>query len=59
MRNLQKVRTLSVGQLNTYDVLWADTIVFTDATLGMVGGRTSYDPSETDFVREDEGGDEA
>jgi len=59
MRNLQKVRTLEVGQLNTYDVLWADTIVFTDATLGMVGGRTSYDPSETDFVREDEGGDEA
>ena len=59
MRNLQKVRTLEIGQLNTYDVLWADTIVFTDATIGMVGGRTSYDPSETDFVREDEGGDEA
>jgi large subunit ribosomal protein L4 len=59
MRNLQKVRTLEIGQLNTYDVLWADTIVFTDATVGMVGGRTSYDPSETDFVREDEGGDEA
>lgn len=59
MRNLQKVRTLDVGQLNTYDVLWADTIVFTDATVGMVGGRTSYDPTESDFVREDEGGDDA
>ncbi len=59
MRNLQKVRTLAVGQLNTYDVLWADTIVFTGATIGMVGGRTSYDPTESDFVREDEGGDGA
>ncbi|MBU1494625.1 MAG: 50S ribosomal protein L4 [Actinobacteria bacterium] len=58
MRNLQKVRTLEAGQLNTYDVLWADTIVFTDATIGMVG-RTSYDPTENDFVREDEGGDGA
>ena len=57
MRNLQQVRTLQVGQLNTYDVLWADTIVFTDATIGMVGGRTSYDPTESDFVMEDEGGD--
>jgi len=59
MRNLPQVRTLEVGQLNTYDVLWADTIVFTEATVGMVGGRTSYDPTESDFVREDEGGDEA
>ncbi len=59
MRNLKTVRTLKVGQLNTYDVLWADTIVFTEATIGMVGGHTSYDPSETDFVREDEGGEDA
>ncbi|MCB2223122.1 MAG: 50S ribosomal protein L4 [Actinobacteria bacterium] len=59
MRNLPHVRTLAVGQLNTYDVLWADAVVFTDATVGMVGGRTSYDPTETDFVREDEGGEDA
>ena len=57
MRNLPQVRTLRVGQLNTYDVLWADTLVFTDSTIGMVGGRTSYDPTESDFVMEDEGGD--
>ena len=36
-RNLPQVRLLTVGQLNTYDVLWADTVVFTDATIGMVG----------------------
>jgi large subunit ribosomal protein L4 len=58
MRNLQKVRTLEVGQLNTYDVLWADTIVFTEATVSLIGGRTSYDPSESDFVMEDEGGED-
>jgi len=59
MRNLKKVRTLKIGQLNTYDVLWADTVVFTEATVGMAGGRTSYDPSEADFVRDDEGGEDA
>ncbi|HSL84913.1 MAG TPA: 50S ribosomal protein L4 [Thermoanaerobaculia bacterium] len=59
LRNLPTVRTLEVGHLNTYDVLWADTVVFTEATVGMVGGRTSYDPSEADFVREDEGGEDA
>ena len=57
MRNLQTVRTIDVGQLNPYDVLWADTVVFTEASVALAGGRSSYDPTETDFVREDEGGD--
>jgi len=57
MRNLPRVRTIAAGQLSTYDVLWADTVVFTGATIGLAGGRTSYDPTETDFVREEEGGD--
>jgi large subunit ribosomal protein L4 len=59
MRNLPQVNVIDVGQLNTYDVLWADTVVFTEATVGMAGGRSSYDPSDADFVRDDEGGEES
>jgi len=59
MRNLPKVNVIEVGQLNTYDVLWADTLVFTEAAIGMAGGRSSYDPSDADFVRDDEGGEES
>jgi large subunit ribosomal protein L4 len=58
LRNLPTVRVLEIGRLNTYDVLWADTLVFTEATVGLAGGRTSYDPSESDFVMEEEGGDD-
>jgi large subunit ribosomal protein L4 len=57
VRNLPTVNALRVGQLNTYDVLWADTIVFTSDTVGMVGGGKAYEVSDDDFVR-DEGGDE-
>lgn len=57
VRNLPTVNVLTVGQLNTYDVLWADTIVFTGDTVGMVGGTKEYEVADDDFVR-DEGGDE-
>lgn len=59
MRNLPQVRVIGVGKLNPYDVLWADTVIFTESTVGMAGGRSSYDPSDADFVRDDEGGDES
>jgi len=32
-RNLMNVKTIDVGELNTYDVLDSDWVVFTDATL--------------------------
>jgi large subunit ribosomal protein L4 len=56
VRNLPNVNALSVGQLNTYDVLWADAIVFTNDTIGMVGGG-SFEVSADDFVRDE--GDES
>ena len=37
-RNLDHVIALHLGQLNTYDVLWADTIVFTEGTLDLGQG---------------------
>jgi large subunit ribosomal protein L4 len=39
VRNLEGARVLTAGQLNTYDVLWADTLVFTGETVTMVGAR--------------------
>lgn len=56
VRNLPHVNVLTVGQLNTYDVLWADAVVFTNDTVGMVGGGQSYEVADDDFVR-DEGDD--
>jgi len=56
VRNMPNVNVLTVGQLNTYDVLWADTIVFTGDTIGMVGS-SGYEVSADDFVRDE--GDEA
>ncbi|HEX2370958.1 MAG TPA: 50S ribosomal protein L4 [Acidimicrobiia bacterium] len=50
-RNLPDVRLLRAGHVAAYDVLWADTVVFTTATLRSVG-EGGYDVSDTDFVRE-------
>lgn len=55
-RNLRGVAIVEPGQLTTYDVLWADTLVFTTDTIGSVGGQATYDVTEVDFV-EDAGGE--
>jgi large subunit ribosomal protein L4 len=57
LRNLPLVNVIPVGQLNTYDVLWADVVVFTGETVAAAGGATSYDVADDDFVREDEARD--
>jgi len=55
-RNLPQVVLTHSGQLSAYDVLWADTVLFTTDTLGSVAAG-SYDVSEKDFVMEaDEAG---
>jgi large subunit ribosomal protein L4 len=38
LRNLIPVHVADFGQLSTYDVLWADTVVFTKETLALAGG---------------------
>jgi large subunit ribosomal protein L4 len=54
-RNLSRVRVLPVDQLNTYDVLWSDTVLFTGDTLQAASGAT-YEVTDDDFVREDDEG---
>lgn len=53
VRNLRRARALTAGQLNTYDVLWAATIVFTKDTVAMAGS-SPIEVSDGDFVRDEE-----
>lgn len=59
-RNLSQVAITRSGQLSAYDVLWADTVLFTTDTLGSVAA-VSYDVSDQDFIQEsaDEAADSA
>lgn len=55
-RNLAEVRLVQPGHLTPYDVLWSDQVVFTTHTVGSVGRTSSYEVSDSDFVKDD--GDE-
>lgn len=58
-RNLGEVRMVEPGHLTAYDVLWSDQVVFTSHTVGSVGRSSSYEVSDTDFVKEGtDGGEE-
>jgi large subunit ribosomal protein L4 len=56
LSNLPQVMVTQTGRLATYDVLWADTVIFTSETVGMVGGPARYEVAGDDFVREEGGG---
>ena len=51
-RNLPNILTCDAGHVTTYDVLWAETIVFTSETLGAITGLEKFDVADDDFVRE-------
>jgi large subunit ribosomal protein L4 len=55
-RNLTDVRVVEPGHLTAYDVLWSDRVVFTSHTVGAVGRASTYEVSDSDFVK-DEGGE--
>jgi large subunit ribosomal protein L4 len=52
-RNLPDVHLCQPGQLTPYDVLWADQVIFTSHTVGSVGRASSYEVSESDFVKDE------
>lgn len=54
--NLPQVLLTETGRLATYDVLWADTLIFTRETVGMAGGPARFEVAGDDFVREEGGG---
>jgi len=54
-RNLGKVIASSVGQANTYDVLWADTIVMSRGTLELGQGAPRGTEAHAALVRDESG----
>jgi large subunit ribosomal protein L4 len=52
-RNLPQVRLVEPGHLTPYDVLWSDQVVFTKHTVDSVGRKSTYEVSDSDFVKED------
>lgn len=58
-RNIEGVLLMRPGRVTPYDVLWADTLVFTSDTVGGAAGSQAYNVSNADFVRDtDRGGEE-
>jgi large subunit ribosomal protein L4 len=53
-RNLPSIMISRPDHLTAYDVLWANQLVFTNATVGSVGRAHSYDVAVGDFVKEGE-----
>lgn len=51
-RNLAHIRLVEPGHLTPYDVLWCDQVVFTSHTVGSVGRSSSYEVTDSDFVKE-------
>ncbi len=54
-RNLKGVIASSVGQANTYDVLWADTIVMSQGTLELGQGTPRGTQEHAAQVNKDDG----
>jgi large subunit ribosomal protein L4 len=57
-RNLPRVKINEVGQLNTYDVLWAEAVLFTSETLAALSGTAPATANTGDETGEDAAGDE-
>lgn len=53
-RNLPQVMVAEPGQVTAYDVVWAQYLVLTSQTAQAVGGKSAYEVSKSDFVKEDE-----
>ena len=47
-RNLPGVHVITAGELNTYDVLVSDCVIFTEATLPSTAGPTAADTTESE-----------
>lgn len=56
-RNLPDVILAEPGHITPYEVLWADHVVFTTHTVDSVGRASSYEVTDSDFVKEGDGGE--
>jgi large subunit ribosomal protein L4 len=60
-RNIPTVRLAEAGHVTTYDVMWAEDLVFSASTINSLTNPAGFDVSESDFVKEEatstQGGD--
>ena len=60
-RNIPTVRLAEAGHVTTYDVMWAEDLVFSTSTINSLANPAGFDVSESDFVKEEatstQGGD--
>jgi large subunit ribosomal protein L4 len=60
-RNIPTVRLAEAGHVTTYDVMWAEDLVFSTSTINSLANPAGFDVSDSDFVKEEatstQGGD--
>lgn len=52
-RNIPTVRLAEAGHVTTYDVMWAEDLVFSTSTINSLANPAGFDVSDTDFVKEE------
>ncbi|HEX6946644.1 MAG TPA: 50S ribosomal protein L4 [Acidimicrobiia bacterium] len=52
-RNIADAVVVEPGQLTAYDVLWSDNVIFTSHTVGAAGRSSTYEVSDSDFVKDE------
>ncbi len=52
-RNIPTVRLAEAGHVTTYDVMWAEDLVFTASTINSLSNPAGFDVSDGDFVKEE------
>lgn len=54
-RNLPTVRLAESNHVTTYDVMWAEDVVFTASTVAALSNPAGFEVSDSDFVKEEGG----
>lgn len=54
-RNLPSVRLAEAGHVTTYDVMWAQDLVFSASTVASLSNPAGFEVSDSDFVKEEGG----
>jgi large subunit ribosomal protein L4 len=52
-RNIPTVRLAEAGHVTTYDVMWAEDLVFSTSTINSLANPAGFDVSDSDFVKEE------
>ena len=54
-RNIPSVRLAEAGHVTTYDVMWAEDLIFTASTVASLSNPAGFEVSDSDFVKEEGG----